>query len=104
MKELVTSWIILIVLIALFCFNSYAINGLTISISDEIENVKSSIEEDDAYRAESFFKKYNSGWKKKTKKLLYIYHHRQLEEINKMIHIAGEYISKKELNKVIYCR
>lgn len=99
MKELVTSWVMLFVLVGLFFFNSFVIKDFTKTISDEIEMVKKEIDADNTEKAVEIFEEKNRLWQKKIKKMLYIYHHNDLENVGRIIRLSEEHIRKKEFGE-----
>lgn len=96
MKEIAASWVMLISLVALFCINSYIVTNVSESISEEIETVKTAIESGDTEKAAEIFSKSNGKWQKQIKKMLYIYPHKELDEIKRVIFLSDQYISSNE--------
>ena len=73
MKEMVTSWIILASIIALYIVNGYIVKKETTAVCDNIELAIKAVEDEKVYEAENIIYSMNKNWKKTSKKIIYIF-------------------------------
>lgn len=101
MKEMVTSWIILASIIALYIVNGYIVKKETTSVCDNIELAIKAVEDEKVYEAEKIISSINKNWKKTSKKIIYIFPHSQIEEIGRIMLLAKQHIAERDLNDAV---
>ena len=98
MKEIVTSWILLAGMAILFFINSYTISRVTKTLCKDIETLEKILEKEDRPQAEKTINKIRLKWQKECKKLIHIFSHTQLEDIDMIIISTQRYILNNEFN------
>ena len=98
---MVTSWIILASIIALFIANAYIVKRETTAVCDDIELAIKAVEEEKVDEAEKIIFNINKNWKKTSKKIIYIFPHSQIEEIGRIILLAKQHIAERDLNDAV---
>ena len=98
---MVTSWIILASIIALFIANAYIVKRETTAVCDDIELAIKAVEEEKVDEAEKIIFNINKKWKKASKKIIYIFPHSQIEEIGRIMLLAKQHIAERDLNDAV---
>ena len=98
---MVTSWIILASIIALFIANAYIVKRETTAVCDDIELAIKAVEEEKVDEAEKIIFNINKNWKKTSKKIIYIFPHSQIEEIGRIMLLAKQHIAERDLNDAV---
>ena len=98
---MVTSWIILASIIALFIAHAYIVKRETTAVCDDIELAIKAVEEEKVDEAEKIIFNINKNWKKTSKKIIYIFPHSQIEEIGRIMLLAKQHIAERDLNDAV---
>lgn len=102
MKDVVISAFIFAALCALFVFNAFTVTRYADSVSEKLEYVKEALESNDTAAARQSFKEASGEWENQKEKMLYIYHHSQIEQIDRAIFSAGRYLSQGEYPEALF--
>jgi len=98
LKEIITSWILLLAMVILFFVNANSVKTLSEDMYESAEMLGKSIENGDMKKSCKEISEIKEKWKKSCKKLFHIYPHTQLEDIEKLILMTEAQIKNKEFN------